>query len=112
MNEVIVDIIQDKDQHVLLRVAHDVDPVFFLSVVYAKCTEELRKELWADFKNIASTISDPWGAIGDFNVICSRDEKIGGRPHKDGGESRIHRMSKCLWIAGCRLLCNQINLVQ
>lgn len=30
----------------------------------------------------ANTIQDPWGAIGDFNVVVSSDEKFGGRPHR------------------------------
>lgn len=29
----------------------------------------------------ASTISNPWAVIGDFNSILSTDEKLGGTPH-------------------------------
>ncbi|OIT30842.1 hypothetical protein A4A49_27518 [Nicotiana attenuata] len=42
---------------------------------------EMRRELWSDLRNLASTIQEPWGVIGDFNVIMNREEKFGGRPH-------------------------------
>ncbi|XP_049397141.1 uncharacterized protein LOC125861240 [Solanum stenotomum] len=31
---------------------------------------------------MAANIHDPWGVIGDFNVISTREEKIRGRPHR------------------------------
>ncbi|OIT32383.1 hypothetical protein A4A49_43953 [Nicotiana attenuata] len=43
---------------------------------------ELRRELWSDLRNLASAIQEPWGVIGDFNVITIREEKLGGRPHR------------------------------
>ncbi|KAG5596871.1 hypothetical protein H5410_038103 [Solanum commersonii] len=79
-HEIIVDIIQDKDQHVLIKISHNDGPSIFLSIIYAKCSEDLRRELWADLKTIANTVQGPWGAIRDFNVICTAEEKMGGRP--------------------------------
>lgn len=70
-------IIQDKEQHVLIRVTHNDDPSFFISMVYAICSEELNKDLWDDMRTIANNIEEPWGDIGDFNVINSSQEKKG-----------------------------------
>ncbi|XP_043697189.1 uncharacterized protein LOC122647969 [Telopea speciosissima] len=39
-----------------------------------------RKELWEDVGAIASAIINPWAVLGDFNVIRSNNEKIGGDP--------------------------------
>ncbi|OIT24755.1 hypothetical protein A4A49_28383 [Nicotiana attenuata] len=52
---------------------------FFVTVVYAKCDEQLRNILWDDLRATASSINGPWGVVGDFNVISSGEEKIGGR---------------------------------
>ncbi|KAG5625372.1 hypothetical protein H5410_010590 [Solanum commersonii] len=79
-HEIIVDIIQDKDQYVLIKISHNDGPSIFLSIIYAKCSEDLRRKLWVDLKTIANTVQGPWGAIGDFNVICTTEEKMGGRP--------------------------------
>ncbi|XP_070052092.1 uncharacterized protein LOC142178801 [Nicotiana tabacum] len=81
-NDINITILQDKEQHVHIKAEHNNCPSFLLMIVYAKCTEELRRELWSDSKNLASTIKEPWGVIGDFNVITNREEKLGGRPHR------------------------------
>ncbi|XP_019251335.1 PREDICTED: uncharacterized protein LOC109230274 [Nicotiana attenuata] len=78
-NDITVDIIMDKEQHVHFKVTHNNGPGFFLTVVYAKCTEDLRTELWSDMKNILNYIQEPWGVFRDFNVITTSDEKKGGR---------------------------------
>ncbi|KAG5592791.1 hypothetical protein H5410_043305 [Solanum commersonii] len=78
-----IDILKDKDQHMLLHISK-VQPIisFHISVVYAKCDEELRRELWDDLRDIANNVNGPWGVIGDFNVITKAEEKTGGRPYK------------------------------
>lgn len=81
-NDIHITILQDKEQHVHVKVDHNSCPSFYLFLVYAKCTKVLRRELWADLRTMASNIHDPWGVIGDFNVISTREEKIGGRPHR------------------------------
>ncbi|XP_043687595.1 uncharacterized protein LOC122638812 [Telopea speciosissima] len=53
---------------------------FFCTVVYALNSVVARKELWEDVGAIASAIINPWAVLGDFNVIRSNNEKIGGDP--------------------------------
>ncbi|KAH0781085.1 hypothetical protein KY290_000683 [Solanum tuberosum] len=55
---------------------------FHISVVYAKCDELLRRELWDDLRNNANIAISPWGVVGDFNVIIKAEEKTGGRSYK------------------------------
>ncbi|XP_043697429.1 uncharacterized protein LOC122648258, partial [Telopea speciosissima] len=53
---------------------------FFCTVVYALNSVVARKELWEDVGAISSAIINPWAVLGDFNVIRSNSEKIGGYP--------------------------------
>ncbi|KAG5599845.1 hypothetical protein H5410_031215 [Solanum commersonii] len=74
-----LDIIEDKEQHVLIHITHLHEPVdFHLSLVYVKCEEAFRIPLWDDLRDISGRITGPWGVVGDFNVITCSDEKIGG----------------------------------
>ncbi|XP_070017658.1 uncharacterized protein LOC142172585 [Nicotiana tabacum] len=81
-NAINIAILQDKEQHVHIKAEHNNCPSFLLTIVYAKYTEEVRRELWSDLRNLASTIQEPWGVIGDFNVITNREEKLGDKPHR------------------------------
>uniref|UniRef100_M1BKT5 non-specific serine/threonine protein kinase n=1 Tax=Solanum tuberosum TaxID=4113 RepID=M1BKT5_SOLTU len=71
----------DNIQSVNIKIHTQNDPPFLLTVVYAKCTEALRMELWDDIRSLANNCLDPWGVIGDFNVIMGSEEKLGGRDH-------------------------------
>lgn len=72
-SDITMDIIMDKEQHVHLRVTHNNGLGFSFTVVYAKCTEDLRTELWLDMKNISNYIQESLGVFGDFNVITTSD---------------------------------------
>ncbi|XP_035540286.1 uncharacterized protein LOC118344249 [Juglans regia] len=50
-----------------------------LSVVYAKCLTQERRQLWQEISDIPSP-ADDWVVVGDFNIIRSDAEKRGGRP--------------------------------
>lgn len=76
-NLVTVTIISDN-----IKIHTQNDPPFLLTVVYAKCTEALRMELWDDIRSLTNNCLDPWGVIGDFNVIMGSEEKLGGRDHR------------------------------
>ncbi|KAG5616065.1 hypothetical protein H5410_015889 [Solanum commersonii] len=75
--------ITDKDSQIdNIKIHTQNDPPFLLTVVYAKCTEALRMELWDDIRSLTNNCLDPWGVIGDFNVIMGSEEKLGGRDHR------------------------------
>ncbi|XP_075086347.1 uncharacterized protein LOC142169050 [Nicotiana tabacum] len=54
----------------------------FLTAVYAKCTENERRELWSSLEEIHTHINGPWCIGGDFNVILDPEENKGGNPHR------------------------------
>ncbi|XP_060182816.1 uncharacterized protein LOC132612735 [Lycium barbarum] len=75
------DIIMDTDQQVTLKVHHqELDTEIITTFVYAKCDEEERQVLWDNMYQIASSLKNPWLVGGDFNVILSEEEKLGGLP--------------------------------
>ncbi|XP_060200462.1 uncharacterized protein LOC132628715 [Lycium barbarum] len=49
-------------------------------MVYAKCSEVERLQLWDSLYFLASNMTCPWLIGGDFNVILNEEEKIGGLP--------------------------------
>ncbi|KAF5442493.1 hypothetical protein F2P56_035145 [Juglans regia] len=46
--------------------------------VYAKCAQKECKELWEHLCSI-SNVGVPWVVLGDFNIICSNEKRVGGR---------------------------------
>lgn len=80
-DQVNVNLVQDKEQQVLCKISSQYIPThFYLTIVYAKCTEQERIELWDDLKSTATMMQEPWGVVGDFNSITCAEEKLGGRP--------------------------------
>ncbi|XP_060183358.1 uncharacterized protein LOC132613361 [Lycium barbarum] len=68
-----IDILEDKDQQVLLKLLHLNNPnPFYITVVYGKCDEALRMELWDDLRNTAERIQGPWGLI----VVCRMQDSL------------------------------------
>ncbi|XP_042984734.1 uncharacterized protein LOC122313615 [Carya illinoinensis] len=51
----------------------------WISFVYAKCYYGERRQLWDHLCNL-HTSNVPWMVIGDFNIIKSEQERIGGHP--------------------------------
>ncbi|XP_060170592.1 uncharacterized protein LOC132601529 [Lycium barbarum] len=49
-----------------------------VTMVYAKCSEVERMQLWDSLYFLASNMTSPWLIGGDFNVILNEEEKIGG----------------------------------
>lgn len=74
--EYVVEVIEDKEQQMLLHISilSRTTPLF-RTVVYAKCDESMREELWEELRSTANRISGPWGVVGDFNVITYEEEK-------------------------------------
>ena len=80
-NEVTCDILECDQQHITCEVSHEnCSEKFLMTYVYAKCKDQLRKPLWDSMLQWSDT-RYPWFIIGDFNVIASSNEKLGGREY-------------------------------
>lgn len=75
-NDINITILQDKEQHVHIKVDHNSCSSFDLSVVYAKCSEVLRRELWDDLITMAANIHDPWGVIAILTLFLPKRKKL------------------------------------
>ncbi|XP_059281333.1 uncharacterized protein LOC132035027 [Lycium ferocissimum] len=74
-------ILVDHPQHLALKLTlRGNQDEMVVSLVYAKCSQEERMELWPSLEDIATTMVVPWLISGDFNVITSDEEKYGGLP--------------------------------
>ncbi|XP_071906033.1 uncharacterized protein [Coffea arabica] len=51
---------------------------FIISAVYAKCTRIGRRRLWEELEHFSTSISFPWIAVGDYNVVSCAEERVGG----------------------------------
>lgn len=49
-----------------------------MSCIYDNPNPQVRSELWERLQRTATTRNEPWIMLGDFDQICSNDEKIGG----------------------------------
>ncbi|CAM8895925.1 unnamed protein product [Rhodiola kirilowii] len=49
------------------------------SFVYGALDDKIRKELWEDLNNVASSCTKPWLIFGDFNALLSWKEKKRGQ---------------------------------
>ncbi|TMW81069.1 hypothetical protein EJD97_012226, partial [Solanum chilense] len=80
-NEVICNVLDSDQQQVTCELIHEeCSEKFIITFVYAKCKDYLRRPLWDSMLQWANT-DYPWCTIGDFNVISSTKEKIGGRDY-------------------------------
>ncbi|XP_049348975.1 uncharacterized protein LOC125813529 [Solanum verrucosum] len=78
---VTVQVLEKHDQHIIVTFQHTtLRDKFMMSFVYAKCKEYTRRSLW-DRLLLYSNIDLSWCTIGDFNVITSIEEKLGGIPY-------------------------------
>lgn len=76
-----VDIVGNEEKILTLHISsqsYDMD--MYISLVYAKCTMGESLPLWEAIYNLLEITNSPWLVGGDFNVIHSEDEKLGGRP--------------------------------
>ena len=53
---------------------------FYITSVYARCTETDKMELREELKELSEGSSNPWIVGGNFNVIPNAEEKLGGLP--------------------------------
>ncbi|XP_059638815.1 uncharacterized protein LOC132281094 [Cornus florida] len=75
-----VQILEVKAQVILLKLRIRSSGVqFWLSCVYGENTVDERRDLWNCLTDMANIVSGPWLLIGDWNVIQSNREKLGGK---------------------------------
>ncbi|KAK4737598.1 hypothetical protein R3W88_001295 [Solanum pinnatisectum] len=74
-----IQIISDINQHLTIMAQHqNWTEGVLLTVVYAACNASIRMELWESLSDLARQYTNPWLVGGDFNVILSEEEKLGG----------------------------------
>ncbi|KAK4733763.1 hypothetical protein R3W88_008024 [Solanum pinnatisectum] len=75
-------VLEEDEQQVTCSIRHaEIQEQFFITFVYAKCKEYLRRPLWDRLLHQASGNNKPWCSVGDYNVITSIEEKLGGVPY-------------------------------
>ncbi|KAI9118317.1 hypothetical protein K1719_010649 [Acacia pycnantha] len=74
-----VSVLEEDSQFFHIKCHNASIPVFFLTAIYAFPHSNHREVLWQKLWRFSQGISDPWSVVGDFNDICSMDERIGGR---------------------------------
>ena len=80
-NDITCDILESDQQQVTCEVSHEnCSEKFLMTYIYAKCKDQLRKPLWDGMLKWSVTMY-PWFILGDFNVITSISEKLGGRDY-------------------------------
>ncbi|XP_059291461.1 uncharacterized protein LOC132044942 [Lycium ferocissimum] len=76
-----VQVLSDTTQQISLKIVLlDQNKSLVITLVYVKCNESKRLQLWDDIYQVADSINLPWLVGGDFNVVLHEDEKIGVIP--------------------------------
>ncbi|CAH9100586.1 unnamed protein product [Cuscuta epithymum] len=57
--------------------------VFYATVVYSLYTVLRRRTLWEHLALLGDSIGDPWFIAGDFNCVCSPNERLGSATPSD-----------------------------
>lgn len=74
-------VLRDEEQQLTIQLTNqETDILVVVTLVYAKCNQQERLCLWESLIDMAQTIQHPWLIGGDFNVIVSEEEKLGGLP--------------------------------
>ncbi|XP_019225728.1 PREDICTED: uncharacterized protein LOC109207293 [Nicotiana attenuata] len=76
-------VIDHHEQQISIELKHiEAAEPFILTIIYAKCKPVLRRPLWDCLRTKVASSNTSWCVIGDFNVISSIEEKIGGIPYQ------------------------------
>ena len=76
-NELIINSLELAEQLLHMHVSFTYGYSVWFSAVYAKCTRVGRRSLWQALEQV-NVGNDPWMVAGDFNVISSAEERMGG----------------------------------
>ncbi|KAK4282627.1 hypothetical protein QN277_013982 [Acacia crassicarpa] len=75
-----VDVINQANQYIHMRIVIEGTRTFLCTAVYANPQEAIRHEMWEEMEMISQSITKPWIMAGDFNDIRCASKKIGGSP--------------------------------
>ncbi|XP_027155903.1 uncharacterized protein LOC113756420, partial [Coffea eugenioides] len=70
--------VEAADQLVHVYLSFPSGSSFIISAVYAKCNRIGRRRLWEALEHFSMSVTLPWIAVGDYNVITCAEERIGG----------------------------------
>ncbi|KAH0737915.1 hypothetical protein KY290_036620 [Solanum tuberosum] len=75
-------ILEEDEQQITCDIGHnELQTHFNMTFVYAKCKDHLRRPLWDRMIFRTAESNKPWCSVGDYNVITSIEEKLGGVPY-------------------------------
>lgn len=80
--------------HTMVRVKSN-SVCWATTFVYGSPLNSGREFVWEEMKDIASSESLPWLAIGDFNEVLSLDDKVGGNCPSPRRLASFHDMLNC-----------------
>ncbi|KAG5608464.1 hypothetical protein H5410_019745 [Solanum commersonii] len=91
------EMIRDKDHMLTIKLQNQgLGIEVMVSLVYAKCTQRERLQLWESMYELSCSSRIPWVVGGlDFNVITNDEEKLGGRPVT---ESEVRDFNHCISV--------------
>ena len=72
--EMILDVINFTDNHILVKVVEDDGFVWYLTGFYRWPEANEKRKSWALLSHLQSFIESPWCCIGDFNAILYASE--------------------------------------
>ncbi|KAG5605354.1 hypothetical protein H5410_026846 [Solanum commersonii] len=88
------DVVRDEDQMLAVKVSNrGIGIDVLISMVYAKCTQGERLQLWESLSELSMAVNVPWLIGGYFNVIHNENEKLAGRPVT---EAEVRDFNHCL----------------
>ncbi|XP_060211818.1 uncharacterized protein LOC132639385 [Lycium barbarum] len=71
----------DNEQQITFKLLHQcLNCIIVLPVVYASCDARERIVLWHSINQVSNLFDLPWLVGGDFNVISTEEETLGGLP--------------------------------
>lgn len=73
-----VDVINNSNQFVHMKVTWKGSISWLITVVYASTRYVRRQELWENLVDLDIPADDPWVVLGDFNAILAKHERRGG----------------------------------
>ncbi|KAK4729617.1 hypothetical protein R3W88_022605 [Solanum pinnatisectum] len=81
-NDVDCVVLEEDEQQITCQFNHiELQNQFFITFVYAKCKDNLRRPLWNRMLHQAADQNKAWCSVGDYNVVTSIEEKLGGVPY-------------------------------